>query len=256
MYPNHALKTVVNVIPHNFPSLLSSISYSYDFPGLGLSSGVLVQILVSDQVQEVLTLLLCCSVLPAAWFWLCRVSRSRLHRSWKRDTKKGDDEKNPQRGCYVMERLIGDYFEEGKKRGGETESYSYSKWNRGGVREEGAVNSKREGVQASERKQKFLTAAQRQIVWFKLCAMDVSGKLSRHSQPIGSSDWISGKVGRKCNVKQDGTFPWQQNLTVAINYLAGTIQEGGVCQRQKKADPALVEHFKKQKHTNLPSSFL
>lgn len=40
--------------------------------------------------------------------------------------KKGDDEEHPQRDRYVMERQIKDQFEggEGKKRGGETESYS------------------------------------------------------------------------------------------------------------------------------------
>lgn len=61
-----------------------------------------------------------------------------------------------------MERLIGDYFEEarGEKRGGETESYS-------GEREVGgaaASERERERERASERKQKFFTAAQRQIV--------------------------------------------------------------------------------------------
>lgn len=42
----------------------------------------------------------------------------------KKAMKKGDDEVNPQRDRYVMERLIVDYSgeERGEKRGGETES--------------------------------------------------------------------------------------------------------------------------------------
>lgn len=88
-------------------------------------------------------------------------------------------------------------------------------------RERGGSNQWERGVWASERKQNFFTAAQRQNVWFKLCAMDVRGtlrrKLSRRLQPIGRSGWISGKVGRKVMSSKDGTFPWQPNLTVVIN---------------------------------------
>lgn len=40
----------------------------------------------------------------------------------KKAIKKGEDEMNPQRDRYVMERLIEHYFEVEKKRGGETES--------------------------------------------------------------------------------------------------------------------------------------
>lgn len=45
-------------------------------------------------------------------------------------------EVNPQRNRYVMERLIGDYFEEEKgKRGGETESYSLNETEKEGAKE-------------------------------------------------------------------------------------------------------------------------
>lgn len=49
---------------------------------------------------------------------------------------------------------------------------------------------------------------------------DLRRKLSSRAQPIRSKGWISQKMGRKCKVKPDGTFPWQQNRTVAINCLA------------------------------------
>lgn len=64
----------------------------------------------------------------------------------KKATKKWDDEVNPQRDRYVMERL--DYFEvvRGRKRGGETESYSLTE-TRGGrawpVRERGYERQKK-----------------------------------------------------------------------------------------------------------------
>lgn len=61
----------------------------------------------------------------------------------------------PQRDGYVMERLIGDYFEEergGKKRGGETESYSQSETEKEG-RGGGVV--RKCVIGASERKKKF-----------------------------------------------------------------------------------------------------
>lgn len=49
--------------------------------------------------------------------------------------KKGEDEVHPQRDCYVIERLIEDYFEEekGKKRG-ETESHSLNETEEEGER--------------------------------------------------------------------------------------------------------------------------
>lgn len=75
---------------------------------------------------------------------------------------------------------------------------------------------------------------------------DFRRKLSRRSQPIGSSGWISGKVGRKCNVKQDGTFPWQQNLAVAINYLEHEQYERE--ETKQCTDATLDGHFKAKTH--------
>lgn len=54
----------------------------------------------------------------------------------KEAMKKGEDEVNPQRDRYVMERLIEHYFEveREKERGGETESYSLKETEKEGER--------------------------------------------------------------------------------------------------------------------------
>lgn len=80
---------------------------------------------------------------------------------------------------------------------------------------------------------------------------DFRQKLSRRSQPIGSGGWISRKVGRKCKVKPDGTFPRQQNLTVAVNCLAHKQYEREETKHCMGAKPD--ELFKKQNHTHKPS---
>lgn len=166
-----------------------------------------------DYKWSVLTLSLCCSVLQAAWLWLCSVSRSRLHPSWKKARKKGDGEVHPQRDCYVMERLTEDYF----------------------VRGERGTKRRREWVIRSERRGDGDTSVREKVKvlfysWTETdCRQrDFRWKLSRRSQPIGSSGWISEKVGRKCKVKPDGTFPWQQR-SHSSHKLSGTltIWEGG-----------------------------
>lgn len=161
-----------------------------------LHTSVTVQI-KSYQVLEVLTLSLCCSVVRAGWFWLfCSVSRSRLHPSWKMAMKKGDGEAHPQRNRYVMGRLIEGYFEvgEGKK---EEERLSHTHWMKQKRRERVGSNQWERGVRASERKKKFFTAAQRQIVWFKLCAMDVRGTLGGNSPGAHSQlEAVAGFLGK------------------------------------------------------------
>ena len=102
---------------------------------LVLYIGVTVQTITKLSSKEALTLSLYCSLLRAAWFWLSSVSRSRLHPSWEKKSKKrGDDEAHPQRDRYVMERLMRTTLREGSRgggRGGETESHSAEEGKRG-----------------------------------------------------------------------------------------------------------------------------
>lgn len=69
----------------------------------------------------------------------------------------------------------------------------------------------------------------------------IGGNSRGASEPIRSSGWISGKVGRRCNVRRDGTFPWQPNLTVAINYLACLQYE------REETDDAQMRCFEEKK---------
>lgn len=80
----------------------------------------------------------------------------------------------------------------------------------------------------------------------------IGGNSRGASEPIGSVGWISGKVGRRCNVKRDGTFPWQLNLTVAINYLACSQYEREETDDAQMRCSKKKEAFKNEKHTNLP----
>lgn len=82
------------------------------------------------------------------------------------EMKQGDDEVHPQRNRYGMLRWAGDYFEGGEGKKEEEERLSHSE---------------RRGLWASGRKRKFFTAAQRQIVSFKLCTKDVRGALHGNS---------------------------------------------------------------------------
>lgn len=133
----------------------------------------------------------------------------------------------PQRDGYVMERLIGDYFEEerGKKKKKEEErlSHTHRVKQKEGQRG-GGVSSKKVCYRSIRTKEKVFSLLHRDRLFDLNQVLQTSEGLrrkpSRCSQPTGDSGWISGKVLSKCNVKQDGIFPWQHNLTVAINCLA------------------------------------
>lgn len=189
--------------------------------------------MVCYQVQEVLTLSLCCSVLWAAWLWSCSVSRSRLHPSWIRATKRGEDEENPQRDRYVMwwRDWLGTIL---RRRDG-------------GRRRDWVIlgrESERERGYARQRESKSFSQLHRDRLFDLNCVLWTSlglrRKPSSRSQPIRSRGRISGKVGRKCNVKKDRTFPWQQNLTVAINYLAALTISGRVKSEKEQCTDATL----------------
>lgn len=115
--------------------------------------------------------------------------------------------------------------ERGKKKrgGGETESYSKSETEKEG-QWGGGVSSKKVCYRSIRTKEKVFSLLHRDRLFDLNQLLQTSEGLrrkpSRCSQPTGDSGWISGKVLSKCNVKQDGIFPWQHNLTVAINCLA------------------------------------
>lgn len=88
---------------------------------------------------------------------------------------------------------------------------------RGGKKEEERLSHTQweMGIRASERKQKFFTAAQRQIVSFKLCATDVRGTLGRNSPGAPSQlEAVAGFLGKwEENVKSSQTEHFQGNKT-------------------------------------------
>lgn len=131
----------------------------------------------------------------------------------------------PQRDGYVMERLIGNYFEEERgKKEEERLSHTHRVKQRRRDRGMGGVSSKKLCYRSIRTKEKVFSLLHRDRLFDLNRVLRTSEGLrrrpSRCSQPIGDSGWISGKVLSKCNVKQDGIFPWQHNLTVAINCLA------------------------------------
>lgn len=100
----------------------------------------------------------------------------------------------PQRDGYVMERLIGDYFEEerGKKKrgGGETESYSKSETEKEG-QWGGGVSSKKVCYRSIRTKEKVFSLLHRDRLFDLNQLLQTSEGLrrkpSRCSQPTGDS---------------------------------------------------------------------
>lgn len=111
----------------------------------------------------------------------------------------------------------------GKKR--RRDWVTLTKWNR--KEGERAPKPRRERGCMRQSESKSFSQLHRDRLFYLNCVLWTSSGLSGRSQPTEDRGWISGKVGRKCNVEQDGTFPWKENLTVAINYLAREIKEGG-----------------------------
>lgn len=150
--------------------------------------------------------------------------------------ERGHDGVKPQRDRYVMERLIEDYFEE--ERGGRKEEERLShETEEGGERARGVPEPKRESRSERRERQKeskSFSQPHRDRLFGLNCVLWTSEGLrrkpSRCSQPIGSRGRISGRVGAKCNVKQAGMFPWQPDVTIAINRWARK-----QCERQETA---------------------
>lgn len=115
--------------------------------------------------RKFLTLSLCCSALWFASFWSWSVSRSRLQPSWKRY-----DLKESVMWWGVCLRVI---FRR-RRRNGEKEeeermSHIHTGWEKVGS------NQYKTGNERQYESKTFSSPAQRQIVWFKLCAADVRG---------------------------------------------------------------------------------
>lgn len=133
-----------------------------------------------------LTLSLYWSGLWAAWFWLCSVSRSRLHLSWKRQWRK-EKMKFLHKETVMWLRDGWRLFlrRRGEKRGGETESHSLNETEKGGERPVGERGS------VCQSESKSFSQLHRDRLFYLNSVLWTSAGLSREN-----SDWISGKVGR------------------------------------------------------------